>query len=139
MAFFADPDGNALMLHHRYAPRRATVSSRSHRPSPSEPPDPTTLHRVAGQKRVVFLKPLVRHPNVEIGEYTYDDGPDDALAFDRDAALYADGPERLVIGRFCAIASRVRFLMPGANHADRGRRPARSGSSARRGRKRWTS
>jgi predicted enzyme related to lactoylglutathione lyase len=24
MAFFADPDGNALMLHHRYAPRNAT-------------------------------------------------------------------------------------------------------------------
>jgi predicted enzyme related to lactoylglutathione lyase len=24
MAFFADPDGNALMLHHRYAPRSAT-------------------------------------------------------------------------------------------------------------------
>ncbi len=23
MAFFADPDGNALMLHHRYAPRTA--------------------------------------------------------------------------------------------------------------------
>jgi predicted enzyme related to lactoylglutathione lyase len=23
MAFFADPDGNALMLHHRYAPRHA--------------------------------------------------------------------------------------------------------------------
>jgi predicted enzyme related to lactoylglutathione lyase len=24
MAFFADPDGNALMLHHRYAPRAPT-------------------------------------------------------------------------------------------------------------------
>jgi predicted enzyme related to lactoylglutathione lyase len=24
MAFFADPQGNALMLHHRYAPRRAS-------------------------------------------------------------------------------------------------------------------
>ena len=24
MAFFADPDGNALMLHHRYAPRHTT-------------------------------------------------------------------------------------------------------------------
>jgi predicted enzyme related to lactoylglutathione lyase len=24
MAFFADPDGNALMLHHRYAPRETT-------------------------------------------------------------------------------------------------------------------
>ena len=46
-----------------------------------------TLHPVAGQKRVVFLKPLVRHPNVEVGEYTYYDGPDDALAFERDAVL----------------------------------------------------
>jgi catechol 2,3-dioxygenase-like lactoylglutathione lyase family enzyme len=25
MAFFADPDGNALMLHHRYAPRRTDL------------------------------------------------------------------------------------------------------------------
>jgi predicted enzyme related to lactoylglutathione lyase len=25
MAFFSDPDGNALMLHHRYAPREADV------------------------------------------------------------------------------------------------------------------
>jgi len=25
MAFFADPDGNALMLHHRYAPRRTEI------------------------------------------------------------------------------------------------------------------
>lgn len=24
MAFFADPDGNGLMLHHRYAPAGAT-------------------------------------------------------------------------------------------------------------------
>ena len=26
MAFFADPDGNALMIHHRYAPKDATPS-----------------------------------------------------------------------------------------------------------------
>ena len=38
-------------------------------------PDPTVLHPVAGQQRVVFLKPLVRHPNVEVGEYTYYDDP----------------------------------------------------------------
>ncbi len=25
MAYFADPDGNALMLHHRYAPRHTTA------------------------------------------------------------------------------------------------------------------
>jgi predicted enzyme related to lactoylglutathione lyase len=27
MGFFADPDGNALMLHHRYAPRDAATTS----------------------------------------------------------------------------------------------------------------
>jgi virginiamycin A acetyltransferase len=79
-----------------------------------------TLHPVAGAERVVFLKPLVTHPNVEVGDYTYYDDPDDPGAFERDAVLYAHGPERLVIGRFCAIASGVRFVLPGANHADLG-------------------
>jgi virginiamycin A acetyltransferase len=83
-------------------------------------PDPSVLHPVAGQDRVVFLKPLVRHPNIEVGEYTYYDDPVDPLAFEHEAVLYAYGPERLIIGRFCAIASGVRFLMPGANHAELG-------------------
>ena len=30
--------------------------------------------------------------------------------------LYAFGPERLVIGRYCALATGVRFLIAGANH-----------------------
>ena len=34
--------------------------------------------------------------------------------------LYAFGPEHLVIGRYCAIAAGVRFVMPGANHAELG-------------------
>ena len=83
-------------------------------------PDPTTLHPVTGQERVVFLRPLVRSPKVEVGEYTYYDHPERALHFEDDAVLYAFGPERLVIGRFCAIAAGVRFLMGGANHADLG-------------------
>jgi len=83
-------------------------------------PDPDTLHPVAGQPRVVFLRPLVTDPRIEVGEYTYYDDPEDALAFERTAFLYAVGPERLIIGRYCALASGVRFLMPGANHADLG-------------------
>jgi virginiamycin A acetyltransferase len=86
----------------------------------SDAPDPTTLHPLPGHERVVFLKPLVTDPRIEVGEYTYYDDPDDPEAFERDAVLYAVGPERLIIGRFCAIASKVRFLMPGANHADLG-------------------
>lgn len=83
-------------------------------------PDPKVLHPVEGQDRVVYLRPLVTDPRIEVGEYTYYDDPDDALGFERNAVLYAYGPERLIIGRYCAIASGVRFVMPGANHADLG-------------------
>lgn len=38
-------------------------------------PDPRVLHPVAGQSRVVFLKPLVTLPTVEVGEFTYYDHP----------------------------------------------------------------
>jgi virginiamycin A acetyltransferase len=83
-------------------------------------PDPTVLHPVTGQERVVFLRALVTDPKIEVGEYTYYDDPDDPLAFERDAVLYGYGPERLIIGRYCAIASGVRFIMAGGNHADLG-------------------
>ena len=80
-------------------------------------PDPTALHPIPGQERVAFLRPLVSDPRIEVGEYTYYDDPDDALAFEERAFLYAHGPERLIIGRYCALAAGVRFVMPGANHA----------------------
>ena len=83
-------------------------------------PDPDRLHPVTGQERVVFLKALVTDPKIEVGEYTYYDDPDDPLGFEHKAVLYAHGPERLIIGRYCAVASGVRFIMPGANHADLG-------------------
>lgn len=83
-------------------------------------PDPMVLHPVRGQDRVVFLRPLVTSPTIEVGEYTYYDDPDGAIAFETKAVLYGFGPERLVIGKYCAIATGVRFLMPGANHADLG-------------------
>jgi virginiamycin A acetyltransferase len=83
-------------------------------------PDPKVLHPVAGHDRVVYLRPLVTDPRIEVGEYTYYDDADDPLGFERNAFLYAVGPERLIIGRYSAIASGVRFLMPGANHADLG-------------------
>ena len=83
-------------------------------------PDPSTLHPVAGQDRVVFLRALVRSPKISVGDFTYYDHPERATEFETDAVLYAFGPERLVIGRYCAIGAGVRFLMGGANHADLG-------------------
>ncbi len=80
------------------------------------PPDPHTLHPVAGQPRVVLLKPLIDSPLVEIGEFTYYDDPEFAAEFESRNILYHYGPERLVIGRFCSLATDVRFIMNGANH-----------------------
>jgi hypothetical protein len=51
---------------------------------PVPAPDPAVLHPVTGQERVVFLRPLVRSANVEVGEYTYYDSYGDPLAFERD-------------------------------------------------------
>jgi virginiamycin A acetyltransferase len=83
-------------------------------------PSPSTLHPVEGHPRVVFLKTLVRSPTIEVGDYTYYDDPGNPAAFERENVLYAYGPERLVIGRYCALATGVRFLMAGANHPTSG-------------------
>ncbi|GGW62071.1 CatB-related O-acetyltransferase [Streptomyces galilaeus] len=83
-------------------------------------PDPATPHPLPAHERVVFLKPLVTSPSVVVGEYTYYDDPDGATEFEHRNVLYAYGPERLVIGRYCAIAAGTRFLMAGAEHPTMG-------------------
>lgn len=81
-------------------------------------PDPNNPHPMPGFPRVGFLKPLVDRPNIEIGEYTYYDDPDGPQHFVRKCVLhhYAFVGDRLVIGRFCALAEGVTFIMNGANH-----------------------
>ncbi|MFF8315923.1 CatB-related O-acetyltransferase [Streptomyces bobili] len=83
-------------------------------------PDPSTPHPLPAHERVVFLKPLVTSPSVVVGEYTYYDDPDGATEFEHRNVLYAYGSERLVIGRYCAIAAGTRFLMAGAEHPTMG-------------------
>ncbi|MEY7976312.1 CatB-related O-acetyltransferase [Streptomyces pilosus] len=83
-------------------------------------PDPMALHPLPAHDRVVFLKPLVRSPKIVVGEYTYYDDPEAATDFEHRNVLYAYGPERLVIGRYCAIAMGTRFLMAGAEHPTMG-------------------
>ncbi|MFF5126875.1 CatB-related O-acetyltransferase [Streptomyces syringium] len=80
------------------------------------PADPTALHPFPEQPRIVQLKPLVTSPLIEAGEYSYYDDPDDPTAFESRNVLYHYGPERLVIGKFCALGTGVRFIMNGANH-----------------------
>ncbi|MDA8370688.1 MAG: CatB-related O-acetyltransferase [Nocardiopsaceae bacterium] len=87
---------------------------------PAEIPDPNTVHPMPEHHRVVLLKPLVTDPRIQVGEYTYYDDPDNAELFEQRNVLYAYGPEKLVIGRYCALATGTRFIMAGANHPNVG-------------------
>jgi virginiamycin A acetyltransferase len=79
-------------------------------------PDPTNVHPMAGQPRVVLLRPLIDNPLIEVGEYTYYDDPEFAEEFETRNVLHHYGPDKLVIGKFCALATGVTFIMNGANH-----------------------
>ncbi|GAB3437879.1 CatB-related O-acetyltransferase [Actinophytocola sediminis] len=65
---------------------------------------------------MVLLRALVTSSLVEVGEFSYYDDPEFALEFETRNILYHYGPERLVIGKFCALGTGVRFIMNGANH-----------------------
>ncbi len=80
-------------------------------------PDPNEPHPMAGFPQVCFIRNTVQNPNIIVGEYTYYDDPDDAAGFERNVLYHFPFiGDRLIIGRFCAIARGVRFIMNGANH-----------------------
>ena len=82
-------------------------------------PRPEIKHPIPMHPRVGFLKPLINRPNIEIGDFTYYDDPDGPDAFAEKCVLhhYEFIGDRLVIGKFTAIAEGARFIMNGANHA----------------------
>lgn len=80
-------------------------------------PDPRNPHPMEGFPQVCFIRNTVKNPNILIGEYTYYDDPEDAEDFERNVLYHFPFVgDRLVIGRFCAIARGVKFIMNGANH-----------------------
>jgi virginiamycin A acetyltransferase len=72
-----------------------------------------------GHPRVGFFKAFVNQPNIEIGDFTYYDDPRGPEGFVERCVLhhYDFIGDKLVIGKFCALATGVAFIMNGANHA----------------------
>ncbi|GAA0576255.1 Vat family streptogramin A O-acetyltransferase [Rhizomicrobium electricum] len=80
-------------------------------------PSPTDPHPMAGFPQVCFIKNTVKNPAIVIGDYTYYDDPENSEDFERNVLyLFPFIGDKLVIGKFCAIARGVRFIMNGANH-----------------------
>ena len=61
---------------------------------------------------------VIAAPNISVGDYTYYDDPVDPTGFERNNVLfnYPEFGDRLIIGKFCQIASGVKFIMGPANH-----------------------
>ncbi|PWK78708.1 virginiamycin A acetyltransferase [Mucilaginibacter oryzae] len=80
-------------------------------------PDAAVVHPLAAYKNLVFLKNIITRPNIIVGDYTYYDDHNDPFNFEKNVLYHFDFlNDKLVIGRFCAIASGVKFIMNGANH-----------------------
>ena len=80
-------------------------------------PDPNTLYPITGVTRTCFLKNIITKPQIVVGDYTYYDDPDDVYNFEKNVLYLFDfSTDKLIIGKFCQLATGVRFITNGGNH-----------------------
>jgi virginiamycin A acetyltransferase len=80
-------------------------------------PDPYTVFPLPNYNRLCFLKNIVKNPQIIVGDYTYYDDFDNPENFEKNVLYHFDFiGDKLIIGKFCAIASGVKFMMNGGNH-----------------------
>ena len=80
-------------------------------------PDPLEKHPMAGFPQICYIKNTIKSANIFVGDYSYYDDPDDSENFERNVLYhYPFIGDKLVIGKFCAFARGVKFIMNGANH-----------------------
>lgn len=80
-------------------------------------PDKHTIFPLEGIQRLCFLKNIVKNPNIFVGDFTYYDDFENVENFEKNVRYLFDFTgDKLIIGKFCMIASGVQFIMNGANH-----------------------
>ncbi|MCL2110492.1 CatB-related O-acetyltransferase [Microgenomates group bacterium] len=79
----------------------------------TELPNPNTIHPVPNIDHVVNVRPTITNKNIIVGDFTYFSDKD----FEKQVVHHYDFyDDKLIIGKFCQIASGVKFVMNGANH-----------------------
>lgn len=80
-------------------------------------PNPNAIHPNEKIPRICYIKNTITRPNIIVGDYTYYDDPVDSEHFENHVTHHYDLiGDKLVIGKFCAIAKGIEFVMNGANH-----------------------
>ena len=76
-------------------------------------PNPNVIHPIKGYDNEIYIKPTIKNPNIIVGDFSYIADSD----FESHVThLYDWNEDKLIIGKFCQIASGVEFVMNGANH-----------------------
>ncbi|SDX72932.1 CatB-related O-acetyltransferase [Flavobacterium degerlachei] len=80
-------------------------------------PDKNQKSPLQNYDRLCFLKNIIKNPNIIVGDYTYYDDFENVENFEKNVKYHFDFVgDKLIIGKFCMIASDVKFIMNGANH-----------------------
>ena len=80
-------------------------------------PDKEIVFPLPHYNRLCFLKNIIKNPNIIVGDYTYYDDFEDVANFEKNVKYHFDFiGDKLIIGKFCMIASNPTFIMNGANH-----------------------
>lgn len=84
----------------------------------NDQPDPTSRHPIAGWRGTAYLKAVVKNPRIEVGDFSYYDDSRGPEHFEARCVRYHFDfvGDRLIIGKFVAIAQGAQFIMNGANH-----------------------
>lgn len=80
-------------------------------------PDPNKIYPNENIKQVVYIKNVITRKNIIAGDYSYYDDVNGAERFEEHVTHHYDFiGDKLIIGKFCAIARGIEFVMNGANH-----------------------
>lgn len=80
-------------------------------------PNPNQTFPLPNYNRLCFLKNIIKNQNIEVGDYTYYDDFENVENFEKNVKYHFDFiGDKLIIGKFCMIASNATFIMNGANH-----------------------
>ena len=76
-------------------------------------PNPDTIHPINGYNKEIYIKPTISNPNIIVGDFSY---IADSEFESHITHHYEWNNDKLIIGKFCQIATGVEFVMNGANH-----------------------
>ncbi|MEA5016706.1 MAG: Vat family streptogramin A O-acetyltransferase [Candidatus Limiplasma sp.] len=80
-------------------------------------PDPGSLYPNERIKSLCYIQNAITRPNILVGDYTYYDDSGSPERFQEHVTHHYEFlGDKLIIGKFCAIAKGIEFIMNGANH-----------------------